>query len=82
MLPRTANQRLFVSLLQVPKPPIVFASGPAGTGKTLVACHVGAEALAGSKPRRRNRNGSIEPTSVLIPMITAYPTDIPARVMP
>ena len=52
MLPRTANQRLFVSLLQVPKPPIVFASGPAGTGKTLVACHVGAEALAKKKVDR------------------------------
>lgn len=52
MLPRTANQRLFVDLLKAPRPPIVFASGPAGTGKTLVACHVGAEALAKGRFQR------------------------------
>jgi phosphate starvation-inducible PhoH-like protein len=52
MLPRTVNQRLFIDLLKAPRPPIVFASGPAGTGKTLVACHVGAEALAKGRVQR------------------------------
>jgi phosphate starvation-inducible PhoH-like protein len=52
MLPRTVNQRLFIDLLKAPRPPIVFASGPAGTGKTLVACHIGAEALAKGRVQR------------------------------
>ena len=52
MLPRTANQRVFLNLLQTPKPPIVLASGPAGTGKTLLACHAGAEALAKRRVER------------------------------
>jgi phosphate starvation-inducible PhoH-like protein len=45
MIPRTANQRLFLNVLRSPNPPIVFASGPAGTGKTLMACHAAAEAF-------------------------------------
>ena len=35
-----------MSLMQSTNPPIVFASGPAGTGKTLLACHAGAQALS------------------------------------
>lgn len=45
MLARSANQALFLSLLRTQKPPIVCATGPAGTGKTFLACSIGAEAL-------------------------------------
>lgn len=52
VFPRTINQRFFVELLNAPHIPIVLASGPAGTGKTLLACHVGAQHLASGKVRR------------------------------
>lgn len=50
--PRTATQRLYVQLLNASNKPIVFASGPAGTGKTLLACHIGAEHLARNKVQK------------------------------
>lgn len=46
MYARTASQRLYMSLLHEARPPIVIASGPAGTGKTFLACRAGADALA------------------------------------
>ena len=52
VFPRTINQRFFVELLNAPHIPIVLASGPAGTGKTLLACHVGAQHLATGKVKR------------------------------
>ena len=52
VFPRTINQRFFVELLNAPHIPIVLASGPAGTGKTLLACHVGAQHLASGKVKR------------------------------
>jgi len=52
VVPRTVSQRFFVELLNAPHIPIVFASGPAGTGKTLLACHVGAQHLASGKVKR------------------------------
>lgn len=52
MVPRTATQRLFATLLREPKPPIVVASGPAGTGKTFLACRAGTEALVSRRVDR------------------------------
>ena len=42
--PRTLAQRRYLDLLQS-SVPIVIGTGPAGTGKTLLACHAGAKAL-------------------------------------
>lgn len=39
--PRNAKQETYFKLLEAPKPSIVIAYGPAGTGKTMIACHVG-----------------------------------------
>jgi len=52
IFPRTVTQRFFVELLNAPHIPIVLASGPAGTGKTLLACHVGAQHLASGKVKK------------------------------
>lgn len=52
LIARTATQHLFIGLLNARHVPIVFVSGPAGTGKTLLACHVGAEHLALKKVER------------------------------
>jgi phosphate starvation-inducible PhoH-like protein len=50
--PRTLTQKAFLTLLNAPSIPVVFASGPAGTGKTLIACTVGAQQLAMGKVQR------------------------------
>ena len=50
--PRTLTQKAFLTLLNAPSVPVVFASGPAGTGKTLLACTVGAQQLALGKVQR------------------------------
>ena len=42
--PRSIAQRRYLDLLQS-SVPIVIGTGPAGTGKTLLACHAGAKAL-------------------------------------
>ena len=42
--PRSLAQRRYLDLLQS-SVPIVIGTGPAGTGKTLLACHAGAKAL-------------------------------------
>ena len=39
--PRNKNQRQYLRILNDPTKNIVFALGPAGTGKTLIACQVG-----------------------------------------
>jgi phosphate starvation-inducible PhoH-like protein len=52
LAPRTPTQRLFYGLLHAPHIPIVLVSGPAGTGKTLLACNVGADFLARNKVER------------------------------
>lgn len=47
MKPMTSNQALYSALLNArPTPQIVFGIGPAGTGKTLMASHVGAYRLS------------------------------------
>jgi phosphate starvation-inducible PhoH-like protein len=42
--PRSLVQKRYLDLLQS-SAPIVIGTGPAGTGKTLLACHAGAKAL-------------------------------------
>lgn len=51
-VPRTVTQKAFLTLLNAPGVPVVFASGPAGTGKTLLSCAVGAQQLALGKVQR------------------------------
>lgn len=43
--PRNAHQEDYMNLLEKPSPAIVLAVGPAGTGKTMIACHVGLHKL-------------------------------------
>lgn len=43
--PKNANQKRYIDLLNAPNPPIVVASGSAGTGKTLLATQVGVRRL-------------------------------------
>jgi len=47
--PRTANQILYVKKLLSMKKPIVVASGPAGSGKTLFACQIAAQKIITNK---------------------------------
>ena len=43
--PRNLNQQIYRKLLENPTVPLVVGAGPAGTGKTLFACSVGADQL-------------------------------------
>ena len=45
LLPKTLNQETYVNLLTDPSKLIVFATGPAGTGKTMLAMMAGIKAL-------------------------------------
>ena len=45
LLPKTLNQETYVNLLTDPSKIIVFATGPAGTGKTMLAMLAGIKAL-------------------------------------
>ena len=45
LVPKTINQILYVKKLMSLKSPIVVAAGPAGCGKTLLACQVAAQKL-------------------------------------
>jgi phosphate starvation-inducible PhoH-like protein len=49
--PKTLAQRRYIDLL-TSSIPVVIGSGPAGTGKTLLACHMGAKALASGRVER------------------------------
>ena len=44
-LPRNLNQQIYRKLLENTTVPLVVGAGPAGTGKTLFACSIGAEQL-------------------------------------
>lgn len=44
MIPRTLVQRKYLETLSS-SVPVVIGTGPAGTGKTLLACHAGSKAL-------------------------------------
>lgn len=43
--PRNPTQAGYMNLLEAANPAIVLAVGPAGTGKTMVACHIGLQKL-------------------------------------
>jgi len=45
LLPKTLNQETYINLLTDPDKIIVFATGPAGTGKTMLAMLAGIKAL-------------------------------------
>jgi phosphate starvation-inducible PhoH-like protein len=49
--PRTFNQRKYLDLLYS-SVPVVIGTGPAGTGKTLLACHAGSKALLAGQVQR------------------------------
>ena len=49
--PRTFNQRRYLDLLYS-SVPVVVGTGPAGTGKTLLACHAGSKALLAGQVQR------------------------------
>lgn len=49
--PRTLTQRRYIDLL-ASRVPIVIGSGPAGTGKTLLACHEASRALVSRQVER------------------------------
>jgi phosphate starvation-inducible protein PhoH and related proteins len=49
--PRGVVQRRYLDLLQS-SVPIIIGTGPAGTGKTLLACHAGAKALVKGQVNR------------------------------
>lgn len=51
MKPVTPNQVLYQNLL-VSKVPLIFATGPAGSGKTLLASYVGAQKLSSNQVRK------------------------------
>lgn len=43
--PRNENQKIYMDALEKEHHPIIFATGPAGTGKTILACHLGLRKL-------------------------------------
>jgi phosphate starvation-inducible protein PhoH and related proteins len=45
LLPKTLNQETYINLLTDPSKIIIFATGPAGTGKTMLAMLAGIKAL-------------------------------------
>ena len=49
--PRTFTQRKYLDLLSS-SVPVVIGTGPAGTGKTLLACHAGSKALMNGQVQR------------------------------
>lgn len=49
--PRTFTQRKYLDLLSSTAP-IIIGTGPAGTGKTLLACHAGSKALISGQVQR------------------------------
>jgi phosphate starvation-inducible PhoH-like protein len=49
--PRNLVQRRYLDLL-TSQAPIIIGTGPAGTGKTLLACHAASRALASGKVQR------------------------------
>jgi phosphate starvation-inducible protein PhoH and related proteins len=49
--PRTATQRKYLDFLYS-SIPVVVGTGPAGTGKTLLACHAGSKALLAGQVQR------------------------------
>ena len=45
LIPKSLNQETYIELLTDPTKHIVFATGPAGTGKTMLAMQAGVRAF-------------------------------------
>lgn len=45
MIPKTPNQVLYLKKLLMMTKPVIVVSGPAGSGKTMMACHIAAEKI-------------------------------------
>ena len=52
LLPKSLNQETYINLLTDPDKIIVFATGPAGTGKTMLAMLAGIKALRDGEVRK------------------------------
>ena len=52
LLPKTLNQETYINLLTDPEKLIIFATGPAGTGKTMLAVLVAIQALKNGSVRK------------------------------
>lgn len=52
LLPKTLNQETYINLLTDPSKIIVFSTGPAGTGKTMLAMLAGIQALKDGSVRK------------------------------
>jgi len=52
LLPKTLNQETYINMLTDPSKTIVFATGPAGTGKTMLAMLAGIQALKEGSVRK------------------------------
>lgn len=52
IVPKNSNQRRYIDLLNAENPPIVVASGSAGTGKTLLATQVGVMKLLSEEVKK------------------------------
>jgi phosphate starvation-inducible PhoH-like protein len=59
--PRTQNQKIYVEYLTNPKVSIVGGVGPAGSGKTLFACHAAVSAL---------KTGNVDKIVITRPLIS------------
>jgi len=65
MKPVTAAQKFYIAMLRSNLRPIVIATGPAGTGKTMLACQAAAEKL---------HNNSVKKIIITRPVVTTDET--------
>ena len=66
-LPKTSNQELYVKYLTDPKTKILFVYGPAGTGKTMLACNNAIKEL---------KSGSIDKIVITRPVVPVEEEEI------
>lgn len=59
--PRNANQKIYMDALENGTQAIIFSTGPAGTGKTILACHLGL---------RKLQNGDIQKLILTRPAVS------------
>ena len=72
-------QSLYKLTLQKPEIPIVLCSGPAGTGKTMIACH---EAIKSIKSKQHNKIIITRPTITVEENIGFLPGTIEDKMYP